>query len=262
MNKEELYEKISKKRGKNVEIKRTLCFYNPKQVYEALASNAEIKEWLNFISNHYSPPKKKVLLIYPCSADKPYHKSRSYKALYETLSKLEKRREEVHLVTITEPFGLIPEEFYDAKESWYDCPGLFEWWCKKYGQPYSKEHLEKSIEHLADHVAKFLTKAKRRKSYSKIVAFVRTHTSKLKIREDHTHKRIIERAAEISSVHIDILPNKKIVSEIVEGSGKFAWDMYGVAHPKAQAYLLEYLRRVLNQKWYTKFLRPFFGSVN
>jgi hypothetical protein len=41
------------------------------------------------------------------------------------------------------------EELYEKKTTWYDCPGLFEWWCNKYNQPYSKEDVDSSIDILA-----------------------------------------------------------------------------------------------------------------
>jgi archaeosine synthase len=147
-------------------------------------------------------------------------------------------------MTISEPFGLIPEEFQDRKDWNYDCPGLFEWWCKRNGQTFSKEKLNKCIEILGDYTAKFLEKAQREGCYSKIVAFVRTYTSQLVKRDDHTHRKIIERAAKIAGVQVDILPPKKLVSRIVKERGRFAWDRYGVAHPIAQNFLLNYLREV------------------
>lgn len=248
MERDEIYVRVSLKHAKGVEIKPSLCFYNPQEVYMALTSNDEVRKWLEFISNHYTPPKAKILLIYPCSTEKPYHESRSYRMLFSTLSKLGERRKDVHVVTVSEPFGLVPEEFYgknngwhDWENSWYDCPGLFGWWCKKYGQPYSKDYLEKSIEILAKYVARFFIKA----ADSRIIAFVRTFSSSLEVRDDHTHRRIVELAAEIAGVQVDILPPKELIAEIVSKRGRFAWDMYGVAHPIAQDYLLNYLIEVL-----------------
>lgn len=219
---------------------------NPDEVYKALISNTKIIKWLTFISNHYRLPHKKILLIYPCTATKPYSKSRSYRVLSKTLSALNEKREHIHLMTISEPFGLIPEEFHDEENLDYDCPGLFEWWCNRNGQTFSKEKLDSCIEILAKYTAKFFEKAHREGCYSKIVAFVRTYTSQLEIKDDHTHRRIIEKAAEIAGVKVDILPSKRLVSKIVKERGRFAWDMYGVAHPIAQKYLLNYLKRFLN----------------
>jgi len=250
----EIYERFSARRAKGVKIDPSLCFYNPYEVYTALTSNERIIKWLEFISNHYIPPKTKVLLIYPCSAEKPFHESRSYKSLFRTLSKLGEKRKEIHLVTISEPFGLVPEEFYNKKlawhdwgSSWYDCPGLFEWWCKKYRQPYSKEYLEKCVQILASYIAKFLERAKFMERYSKIIGFVRTYSSRLNLKADHTHRRMLELANEISRVEIDLLPPKEIIAEIVSKRGKVAWDLYGVSHPIAQDYLFNYLRRLLDE---------------
>jgi archaeosine synthase len=250
-----IYKRVSLKQAKNVRIKRSLCFYNPYEVYVALTGNKEVLKWLEFISNHYVPPKARILLMYPCSAKKPYYESRSYKRLFETLSKLGKKRKEVHVVTISEPFGLIPEEFYGRKvawhdwgDSWYDCPGLFEWWCRRYGQPYSKEYLDKCVRILAGYVAKFFEKAKIMKSYLRMIAFVRTFSSNLKVRADHTHRRIVELAAKTADVTVDILPPKEVVSKIVSKRGKLAWDLYGVSHPIAQDYLLDYLKEMLRHE--------------
>jgi archaeosine synthase len=235
-----------------MKIQPSLKFYNPKEVYAALVNNKEIKRWLKFISNHYDPPNVKIFLIYPCSYTKPYYESRSYKILFKTLEKLEGKRKEVHVLTISEPFGIVPEEFYgkktkwhDWKNRWYDCPGLFEWWCKKHSQPYEKEYVEKSIEILSHYIANFFKKVKMQRRHSKIIAFVRTFSSNLQVKNDHTHRRILEKAARIAGVKINLLPTKKVIIKIVRKRGKFAWDMYGVAHPMAQEYLLEYLKKNL-----------------
>jgi len=271
MNRNKIYNTIScKKALAGVNVKKSLCFYNPREVYNALLYNKEIRKWLNFISNHYIPPKKEILLIYPCSNEKPYHLSRSYKILFKTLNRLGEKRNKVHLMTISEPFGLVPEEFYgnktpwhDWKNDWYDCPGLFEWWCNKYFQPYEREYVEKSIEILSEYVAEFFKKIKKQKCYSKIVAFVRTFSSNLQIKHDHTHRRILERAAQIANIKMDLLPDKKLVAEIVRKRGRLAWDMYGAAHPIAQDYLLNYLKKNLGGiKWYEKLKRHFFGLVS
>jgi len=240
-----IYQKVSSKKGKDVIIKPSLCFYNPTEVLAALRHNKQVTSWLSYIGNHYAPLTRDILLIYPCSTEKPYHKSRSYAQLYKTLSPLGKDRKRIHLATISEPLGLVPEEFYETRKNWYDCPGLFEWWCTKHGQAYSKEDLNDCIDILATHIARFFTKVKRRRSYKRIVAFVRTWSSSLMPKGDHTHKRILEKAASMADVHIEFYPDKRLIRKIVEKKGRFAWDMLGVAHPIAQRYLLNHVRRIL-----------------
>jgi len=254
----ELYEE-SQKHGKGVKILHELCAYTPKEVYHLLNNNSRVKNWFFIIGNHYYPnPSKKVLLLYPCSTVKPFWKSRLYKALNKTLEEFSKYRKYIHLVTISEPFGLIPEEFYGEKgenynwdDEWYDVPGLFEWWVKKHKLPYEKEYLEKSIEIIAKNVSKYLYKTKN--VYKERIAFVRTYSSSLKQKDDHTHRRIIEAASKISGVKVKILPPKRIVKRIVDKKGRFAWDMYGVAHPDAQKYLKRVLEQVIKREFCSRF---------
>jgi len=167
--------------------------------------------------------------------------------LFKTLSALSEKRNDVHLVTISEPFGLIPEEFYGKTEELYDCPGLFRWFCLQHYERFDVEYLEKSIEILAEHVAHFFTKASDRRRYSKIIAFVRTYSSGLRKRDDHTHRRIVELAARKSKVKVKILPKKRMVQNIVMKRGRYAWDRYGVGHPLAQEYLFKYLQDAIDR---------------
>ena len=236
----QLYRQISSKVGKGVKIKKSLCFYNPKQVYNGLTKNNDIINWHKFILHKYRPPKKDILLIYPCSTVKPYYKSRSYIQLYNHLDLLNGTKKKIHVMTISEPFGLVPEEYYDNFQ-WYDCPGLFEWWCKKYDQDFDEKYLDKSLEILSDIIGKFLKKAKQKKSYRKIIGFVRTYSSGLEQKHDHTHRRMLELASEKYNLKIEILPTKKQIRSLVNTNGTFSWDMYGVAH----SYMLKSLIRKL-----------------
>jgi archaeosine synthase len=252
MNRSQIYNQISVKRGRGVRIDPSSCFYSTSEVLRSLKRNPKIISWLKFISNHYLPEAHDVLLIYPCSADKPYNKSRSYIQLYATLSRLGEDRKRVHVVTVSEPFGLVPEEFYgkktrwhDWRNGWYDCPGLFEWWCKKHGTDYSEEEAEESIHLLAGYIALFLRKVESKRRYKKVIAFVRTLSSDLRKTRDQTHRRMLEEAVEMSGVKVQIAPGRNLVSRIVRESGPFAWDMYGVAHPDAQGYLYRQLRHIL-----------------
>ena len=229
--------------GKGVEIDKSLCLYSPRQVYSAILENKRINSWLEFISNRYEFPKKDILLVYPCSTTKPYNESQSYKQLFKTLEKLpEAKRDKIHLLTISEPFGLVPSEYYNDSFEWYDCPGLFKWWCSKHGVTYEDEYLEKSIDLLADYVGRAINRAVSEFGYTSVVGFVRTFTSSLETKKDHTHRRILEKAAEMYDLDIELLPHKSAVQRIVRNRGHFAWDMYGPAHPIAQKALEIYLR--------------------
>ncbi|MEM4888951.1 MAG: DUF5591 domain-containing protein [Thermosphaera sp.] len=224
------------------EVRIDLQLCNPSQVLEAILKNQKVLRWLEFISNHYLPEPRDVLLLYPCSAIKPYTSSRSYKALYKTLFSLGNLRDRVHVVTVSEPYGLVPEEFYgrrnewhDWENDWYECPGLFEWWCRRHKQPYNREDFKKCVEILSSYIAKFLEKTKDR--YRIRIAFLRTYTSRLRPSDNHTHLIMVKLASKKAGVKVELHPPKRIVKRIVERRGRCAWDFYGVAHPLAQQYL-------------------------
>jgi len=62
--------------------------------------------------NDYQPPSEAdVLLILPCSQEKPYSESRTHQAV---LSRLEDQRERYHKVSISGLYGPVPEDFEEA----------------------------------------------------------------------------------------------------------------------------------------------------
>jgi hypothetical protein len=62
--------------------------------------------------NDYQPPSEAdVLLILPCSQEKPYSESRTHQAV---LSRLEDHRERYHKVSISGLYGPVPEDFEEA----------------------------------------------------------------------------------------------------------------------------------------------------
>ncbi|MGE4577805.1 MAG: DUF5591 domain-containing protein [Candidatus Methanomethylophilaceae archaeon] len=83
------------------------------------------------VGQYRKPDHKRILLLLPCSARKPYHTSKSHKAFssaihtgdHDTL---------VHEVILTSPLGLVPREldvFYPANA--YDIPVTGEWNCQE-----------------------------------------------------------------------------------------------------------------------------------
>ncbi|WP_297093057.1 DUF5591 domain-containing protein [Thermococcus sp.] len=248
-----LYQNVSLRHAKNVKILPELCAYTPKEVCELIQNNSRIQNWFQFISTEYLPPsEKKILLLYPCSTVKPFWESRSYRVLFKTLNSLGKYSKYIHLVTISEPFGLVPEEFYGKKgtwfnwkDEWYDVPGLFEWWVRKYKLPYERECVDRSIEMISSSIAKYLKRTKNH--YVFRIAFIRTYSSTLKQKPYHTHRRMMELAVKTSGVDVEILPTKQMIESIVSKHGRFAWDMYGIAHPDAQEYLKHYLIKAITK---------------
>jgi predicted RNA-binding protein len=61
----------------------------------------------------YKPPKEKeILLLIPCTKDKPYKRARAHEAIKSALHKDER----VHIVTISGLYGPVPEELEEEPE--------------------------------------------------------------------------------------------------------------------------------------------------
>ena len=95
-----------------------------------------------FMERYVKPPHKRVLLLLPCSAKKPYHTSKTHKRFsfsihasnFDTV---------VHEVIVTSPLGVVPREldcFYPANS--YDIPVTGEWKCQE------KEFIREMVSHL------------------------------------------------------------------------------------------------------------------
>ena len=91
----------------------------------------DLKRHRERMGSYRKPPCKRVLLLLPCSAKKPYHISKTHKAFssaihtapHDTL---------VHEVIVTSPLGIVPRELdfmYPANA--YDIPVTGEWKCEE-----------------------------------------------------------------------------------------------------------------------------------
>jgi len=242
----------SVKRAHGVNISRSLCLYTPKEVYFGIKNNKKIKNWLRFIKYNYDPSKTlgisyiKILFLYPCSAVKPYLNSRQYTILMNTLSSVSKDwQSSVHLITVSEPFALIPYELYEKftkRNLWYDCPGLFKWWCSKHKLPYEKEYAIKALDILSAVIAKFLERTKH--FYEERIAFVRIPYNGA---PDYlyTHYYLVKRASKISNVHVKIYPEKRFINKFIKRHSQRSWQFWGIAHRDSQEYLKGILLKVL-----------------
>ncbi len=85
----------------------------------------EVKRFANRVLERYEPPKRKILLILPCSAKKPYSKSPSHAKFIEAI---ENYRGYIHELILTSPLGVVPRELemvYPA--AFYDIPVTGYW---------------------------------------------------------------------------------------------------------------------------------------
>jgi archaeosine synthase len=88
----------------------------------------EVVRFRRRIRERYSkPPSTRVLLLLPCSARKPYSRSRSHRRFRDAIL-ASRNPSVVHEVVVTSPLGLIPRElehFYPARA--YDIPVTGDW---------------------------------------------------------------------------------------------------------------------------------------
>ncbi len=97
--------------------------------YEALR-RPEVLRWHERIIERYTPPRGiKLAIILPCSARKPYSKSRSHRIFREYIRRgADKKLCLIHEIILTSPLGLVPRELeasYPA--NCYDIPVTGEW---------------------------------------------------------------------------------------------------------------------------------------
>ena len=92
----------------------------------------DLKIYREKISERYKKPKhKRILLLLPCSAKKPYHISKTHKAFASAIHTAQ-HDTLVHEVIVTSPLGIVPREldvFYPASS--YDIPVTGEWKCQE-----------------------------------------------------------------------------------------------------------------------------------
>ena len=87
----------------------------------------DIKSYKTRMAEYRKPENKRVLLLLPCSAKKPYHISKSHKAFASAIHTAQ-HDTLVQEVIVTSPLGAVPREldaFYPANS--YDIPVTGEW---------------------------------------------------------------------------------------------------------------------------------------
>lgn len=73
---------------------------------EAL-SRVEVARFARRVQERYTPPELEILMLFPCSARKPYSTSQSHQKFSLALGKY---RKFVHEVILTSPLGIVPRE--------------------------------------------------------------------------------------------------------------------------------------------------------
>lgn len=87
----------------------------------------EIMRYAQRISERYKPPPLKIALLVPCSHRKPYFLSRSHRLFLDAV-RASRHQDQVHLITVTSPLGVVPEELETVfPAASYDIPVTGHW---------------------------------------------------------------------------------------------------------------------------------------
>lgn len=150
-------------------------------ISDASQNRPEVKRWHQRVVERFEPPKNvKLLLLFPCSAKKPYSRSRSHmlyrRALKEALGS---GIYLIHELILTSPFGVVPREWE---------------WLAKYDIVVTGHWSEEEISSAANLLAKALEK------YPKEIPII-AHL-------DEAYVEVAKRASEMSGREITFVPVK------------------------------------------------------
>ena len=91
----------------------------------------DLKRYRDRVGSYRKPEHKRILLLLPCSAKKPYHISKTHRAFASAIHTAQ-HDTLVHEVIVTSPLGMVPRELdacYPANS--YDIPVTGEWKCEE-----------------------------------------------------------------------------------------------------------------------------------
>lgn len=91
----------------------------------------EVVRWRRAVAGYRKPACKRILVLLPCSAKKPYHISKSHRAFASAIHTAQ-HDTLVHEVIVTSPLGAVPRDldmFFPANA--YDIPVTGEWKCEE-----------------------------------------------------------------------------------------------------------------------------------
>lgn len=100
-----------------------LCAYTPGETLKLL-SNPIIRNWFKTVETFVIPPDKEKVVFVSCAANKRWGKTTNAKE-YKCYNMIRGENSKIYWVTISEPLGIIPEDYWDTFPL-YDNPGLFE----------------------------------------------------------------------------------------------------------------------------------------
>jgi hypothetical protein len=98
------------------------CAYTPGETL-TLIHNPIVQNWFKKVENFVIPSDKEKVVFVSCAANKRWGKTTRAKE-YKCYNMLRNENDKIYWVTISEPLGIIPEDYWDTFPL-YDNPGLF-----------------------------------------------------------------------------------------------------------------------------------------
>jgi len=99
-----------------------LCAYTPGETL-TLIHNPIVQNWFKKVENFVIPSDKEKVVFVSCAASKRWGKTTKAKD-YKCYNMIRGENSKIYWVTISEPLGIIPEDYWDTFPL-YDNPGLF-----------------------------------------------------------------------------------------------------------------------------------------
>ncbi len=126
---------LDKQYGNHIKERFPLIEKFPMQaIGEESYNRPEVQNFINRIKNEITPAKSyKYIILLPCSAKKPYSKSRSHRSFRRVLRRAirnnkDLKKNDVHQVILTSPLGIIPRELEGIfPVAHYDIPVTGDW---------------------------------------------------------------------------------------------------------------------------------------
>jgi hypothetical protein len=203
---------LNRSKRSNPKLDSELTAYTPGETVKLL-NHPKIKGWMDKMRGFKIPKRYKVIILVPCAKTKPWGLTRPKKSdlynAYHRILEMAKSGElpingEIYFVTISEPLGVVPQDFWDDFPQ-YDNPGLFKDPVMRAGGletkdypktplgkkeiiPFDKEAYEAAINSLAGEIGSFMNNNKMPGRV--FISFVEDNAGKIKT----THSDMLDRA--------------------------------------------------------------------
>jgi hypothetical protein len=207
----------------NPNLDRDLTAYTPGETWDLL-HHPKIQQWHTKMRQWQVPSRYRTIAFVPCAKTKPWEgPSVARSVLYSAYNQLRSEQDQVYFVTISEPLGVVPMDFWSQFPQ-YDNPGLFhddalrsgmlsEQWKdspagKKMIVPFDEAAYQKSINLLGIEIGAWMQAHKDRS----FVAFVANSDY-----SPSTHEQMLQVASQASGLSIESFFKKPVARKTPYG---------------------------------------------